>query len=156
MILQEPSDNNPKCFTVKPLLLSLFLAFLVTGCATNPDNRLVGKLTYDQAVGQFGHPKSKEIFSDGGVRATWVAIAVGLTVTVDAQGSLGFHVDNPRDWTRKNVVAIMCLLGREGAVPPPQGGQASKGTFVRYRILSFGADKILLNAEKKDEITYNK
>jgi hypothetical protein len=146
--------NKTYWLTALQILLSLFLAVLVTGCATNPDNRLVGKLTYDQAVGQFGQPKSKENFSDGGVRATWVTIAAGLTVTADAQGFVSYSIVDKRDLTWKSYNTLMDLIA-DGAIPPPPGGHPSMGTIFRSRILTFGVTMVLLKAEEKYDFKYH-
>ena len=91
------------------LLLALFLAAIVTGCAThqiNWDGR-IGNYLFDQAVTDMGPPDKQAKLSDGRLVAEWITrYSNGGTVMIGGgfygrPGGVGFMETSPSYYERK-------------------------------------------------------
>jgi hypothetical protein len=156
MILQIPSDHKSKWFAATPLLLSLLLAVFNTGCATNPDNRLVGKLTYDRAVSQFGQPIKADKDSNGETHAKWLAYEWEFTVTGMPNGFFSINTDQQsfHKLSLAQKSKILWVFSDNSNIMPTPFGATRKGKYLGLRVLTFGSDDILRKAEEGYELKW--
>jgi len=161
MTLQTPSEHKAKRLSAPALLLSLFIAVFLTGCATNPDNRFVGKLTYDQAVSQFGKPIKADKDSNGETHAKWLAYESDLVGSILPGRFMQVYFPNKNTMTREAWMELTnwdanCQTNPNHDPLPPgiRIGATRKGKYLHYRNLFFGSDGILKKSDPSGELKW--
>jgi len=149
--MSPPEPVKPTAQTHVQSSALLFLLVFLTGCATSQ----VGKLTFSQAISDWGQPLSTERVSNGETRATWLSDQKEVAAKLNPNGSVTITPSGDRSWKEFSALTQHDADGTLQAVPRGTPvGSTVKGRIAWYRVLTFRADGVLKNSDERSKVEW--